>query len=100
MMILSGSSMEEAVEFITTEPPLVQLADRSWKAVPLEGQTKIAKAIIATCRVRNNLFHGGKHTGHSPAGRDERLVESSMIILMTCLEQKDDLRSAFETLPW
>jgi hypothetical protein len=99
LVISSGSSTEDAVKFITTEPPLVQLADRSWKLASLKGQTEIANAILATCRVRHNLFHGGKYTGHSPVGRDERLIESSMIILMACLEQNHDLRSAFETLP-
>ena len=99
VVIPSGSSIEGAVEFIIAEPPLVQLVDHSWKAAPLEGKTKTEKAINATCYVRNNLFHGGKHTRHSPAGRDERLVESSIIILMTCLEQHNDLRSVFETLP-
>jgi hypothetical protein len=56
----------------------------------------VAKFFDAICRVRNNLFHGGKHTPHSPEGRDEKLVWCALTVLVAYLEQDDEMRDNFE----
>ena len=78
------------------EPPLVQTAKDQWTVKNLHGGTPIEQAIDAIRRVRNNLFHGGKHTPHSPPGRDARLLRSSLMLLYACLEQDGNLRDTFE----
>lgn len=91
-----GSALESAIAYLTDEPPQVQTRERGWQPRALNGNTRTGKALDAVCRVRNNLFHGGKHTPHSPDGRDERLVRCGLTVLMACLEQDDDLRATFE----
>lgn len=92
----SGSALAESITYLVYEPPQVQMRDLSWQDVPLHGDTETAQAIDATCRVRHNLFHGGKNTRHSPPGRDCRLVHSGLTVLMACLEQRPRLRDVYE----
>lgn len=88
----------EAVQYLIVEPPQVQVAPAEWdQNVPLRGGPGIiGTALDAAGRVRNNLFHGGKHTPHSPAGRDERLVRSALCLLRACLRQDPQLAAAYE----
>ncbi|HDS1558914.1 TPA: hypothetical protein QEL11_002799 [Stenotrophomonas maltophilia] len=88
----------EAVQYLTDEPPQVQVAPAQWNPnVPLRGGPGIiGTALDATGRVRNNLFHGGKHTPHSPPGRDEKLVRSALCLLRACLKQDQQLAAAYE----
>ena len=88
--------LAEAVEFFNNEPPQVQVSAEGWESRPLRGTTPIEHAIDAVQRVRNNLFHGGKHTPHSPPGRDERLVRKSLLVLHACLEHDGNLRATYE----
>lgn len=91
-----GSAQAKAIEFLVNEPPMVQVSKDDWKYKSLYGETPIEQALDAVTRVRNNLFHGGKHTPHSPPGRDEQLVRSSLAVLYACLEQDESLRSTYE----
>jgi hypothetical protein len=61
---------------------------------PLEGANDGERAIEAAKRVRNNLFHGGKHI-HSKPGRDEKLVRCSLTILQACLNLHEGLGRKF-----
>ena len=97
LKIEPGSSAATAVDYLVTEPPFVQGSGLKWNAAPLEGKTNPEKALHAVVRVRNNLFHGGKHTPQSPAGRDEKLVSESLVLLYTCIEQIHGFRDMFET---
>lgn len=65
-----------------SNPPQVQIGRETWAHAPLRGKTRIAQALDAVTRVRNNLFHGGKHTPHSPPGRDEKLIRTSLTLLL------------------
>lgn len=60
----------EAVQYLTAEPPQVQVAPAQWgQNVPLRGGPgAIGTALDAAGRVRNNLFHGGKPPTHRPDG--------------------------------
>jgi hypothetical protein len=90
------SNAAAAVAYLTEEPPQVQTAQLKWEAAPLAGQSAVERAVHAVTRVRNNLFHGGKHTPHSPEGRDEKLVRFSLQLIYACLEQNEGLRTTFE----
>lgn len=91
-----GSELDAAISYLTESAPKVQTAKMDWQSKDLHGRTPMAQAIAASCRVRNNLFHGGKHTRHSPDGHDQRLVECALAVLNACLEQNDRLREIFE----
>lgn len=93
--VAPGSALDAAILYLNGNPPQVQMRN-GWQVEPLHGETAIARAIDAACRVRHNLFHGGKHTPHSPDGHDQRLVESALAVLTACLEQDDNLRAIFE----
>lgn len=91
-----GSNLDAAITYLNEAPPYVQMRDDGWQPRPLCGNTATARALDAVRRVRNNLFHGGKHTPHSPARRDEKLVRCALAVLMACLEQDGELRARFE----
>lgn len=96
LQVTPNSDLEKAITYLNDEPPQVQMRELGWQREALRGDTMVARAFDATCRVRNNLFHGGKHSPHSPDGRDERLVRSALEVLVACLHQNDDLRGMFE----
>ncbi len=91
----STSELANAIDFLNDEPPLVQVSSHDWLHAPLRGTTKIQKALDATQRIRNNLFHGGKHMQHSHLGRDEKLVKSALEVLLSCISQNSALRAAY-----
>ncbi|OOE39100.1 hypothetical protein [Salinivibrio kushneri] len=93
-----GSELEKAVNFLCSEPPLIQISAQEWQFQELHGEREIEKAIDAACRVRNNLFHGGKHTPHSPPERDQRLVESAQTVLLACVEACTRLKEVYVCL--
>lgn len=93
--VYRGSELEKAIDFLCREPPQVQTGQLNWEERQLHGATKIEQSLDAVKRIRNNLFHGGKHTPHSLPGRDEQLIRSSLIVLYACLEQNEALRQAY-----
>mgnify|MGYP001585416829 CR=1 FL=1 len=92
----AGSDLAHAIDYLNNDPPQVQVSAQGWSRLPLRGSTAIERAIDAIQRVRNNLFHGGKHTPHSPEGRDEKLVRLSLLVLNACLMQDENLRTTYE----
>jgi len=90
-----GSELSQAIDFLNREPPQVQTGEHQWQAVPLRGAAPISTALDAAQRVRNNLFHGGKHTPHSPPGRDEALVRAALTLLLACASQCPVLQAAY-----
>lgn len=94
--IALDSTLATAINTLTVRPPQVQLANGDWADQRLVGNTVIAQAIDASVRVRNNLFHGGKHSPHSPEGRDEELVRAALVVLKACLEADNELANLFD----
>ena len=89
----------ELVGYLLSEPPDIQKfvdGQPKFEAVPLDGANRGASAIIAARRVRNNLFHGGKHTAHSPPERDTKLMQAALLVLDACLLADPCLNSEFE----
>lgn len=84
-----------AINFLIEEPPMIQVSAKEWVERPLQGASELERAVDSVCRVRNNLFHGGKYTPHSAAGRDEMLVSSSLIVLLGCVRLFRDFREVF-----
>lgn len=91
-----GSELAQAIALLISEPPKVQCFPEGWQSTPLRGANPIAQAIDAATRVRNNLFHGGKHTPETRRGRDEQLVRASLTLLLALVAQcPGDLRGAY-----
>lgn len=79
-----------AFDYLLNQPPLKQVLvgdDLEWADARCTD-TKIASVVIYICRVRNNLFHGGKfskfesETQQIDAARDQKLVECSLKLLV------------------
>ncbi|WP_145930967.1 hypothetical protein [Immundisolibacter cernigliae] len=94
--VTARSPLDSAIAFLLGEPPMVQVSRCDWEHKRLHGNTDTERALDAVIRVRNNLFHGGKYTPHSPPGRDEALVRASLAVLYACLEQDESLRNTYE----
>lgn len=95
LQIPAGSDLSQAIDFLNREPPQVQTSAHNWEPKQLRGAAPVATALDAAQRVRHNLFHGGKHTPHSPPGRDEALVRASLTLLQACVAQEPALAGAF-----
>lgn len=94
----ADSPIAVTLGYLLAYPPQIQTPDLKWKSVALQGKTDRAKALESIQRVRNNLFHGGKHPPNSEPGRDVELVQASLTILYAVLEQNPQLRSNYETV--
>lgn len=93
--ITINSELQQSIDHLINNPPLVQTEAHKWEQRQLYGENEFAQAIDATTRVRHNLFHGGKHTAHSPAGRDELLVKSALSVLYACINQDKELYETY-----
>ena len=96
---LQNHPARELIDYLLNEPPQVQKfvnGKIEFQAAELSGVNLGGKAIDGARRVRNNLFHGGKHTQHSAPERDTKLIKAAMAVLDTCLAIDPDLKSEFE----
>ena len=94
-----NASERDLIGYMLANPPQVQKyveKQAVFKDEDLRGDSDGAKAIEAAKRVRNNLFHGGKHTPHSEPDRDTRLIEAAMTVLRACLSIHPALNAEFE----
>lgn len=90
-----------AVKYILTAPPRKQVLNGN--AVAFADQTidqnqGTAQQVLLMIRtVRNNLFHGGKvlPDGEKEAGRNERLVVSSLVVLRRCVSLNDGVHQSY-----
>lgn len=96
--VIADSPLAVSLGFLIAHPPQVQTPNLKWKDAALHGNTDGAKALDSIQRVRNNLFHGGKHAPYSPPGRDTELVEASLTVLYAMLEQNEKIRIDYETV--
>lgn len=97
--ILLNGAIASSIAYLVAEPPEVQKFVNGlprFQAVALPGGNDGAKALEAARRVRNNLFHGGKHTAHSPAERDTKLIVAALEVLGACLAADGALNTEFE----
>ena len=95
MAVEHESELSKAIGYLVGEPPMIQVGPQRWDHSALHGATEIEQAIDAARRVRHNLFHGGKHSPHSPDGRDTSLIEASSALLRECLSQNEPLNDSF-----
>tara|TARA_B100000700_G_C14600711_1_gene648937 strand:+ start:148 stop:624 length:477 start_codon:yes stop_codon:yes gene_type:complete len=95
VQVEADSPLGESIRYLCAEPPMVQVDAKVWQQQDLYGQTRFEQAIDAACRVRHNLFHGGKHTPHSPPGRDQKLATSALCVLIACINSDEELYDVY-----
>jgi hypothetical protein len=95
MPVARDSDLYKAIRYLCSQPPQVQTGATTWVNRPLGGVVDAERAIFAAVRVRNNLFHGGKHFGPAAEGRDNELVGAAMVVLSACLDSCEPVRKAY-----
>lgn len=99
---INCKKLKEASRYLLTNPPKKQVRDNNeLKFVdnPVNSNDCRTQQLITMVNtVRNNLFHGGKfcRDGEQDAGRNERLVNASLIILNHCYSLEPEVKTSFE----
>ena len=95
--VLQVAAADVDVREMIAEPPKVQASDDGkcwhWEETMEKPIQSLGAFFVATKRVRDNLFHGGKH-GEDP--RDDVLCRAAWAVLELCLKQHQAVRSMFE----
>ena len=64
-----------------------------------KGQRNTQQLLKMVKSVRNNLFHGGKHTPSTAevnnTERNQRLIESSIVIIKACMDLDDRVKGYY-----
>lgn len=98
LFVLQDEIACDAIAYLVEKPPQVQKCingQPEFTVVPLGGSFG-AQALEAVKPVRNNLFHGGKNTPHSPPSHNEKLVHGALAVLSACLQLHGGLFIEFE----
>lgn len=93
-------SLLKAVEYLAASPPKKQVSrngELDWEDDCRDSLTDPARIFTLVCRIRNNLFHGGKFPSGPVADtdRDRRLIQAGIDIMQGCLNADSRLREIF-----
>lgn len=95
----SSPELQEAIDFFFNVPPKRQVilgGVIQWEISEPSTNSRADKLLIYVCRVRNNLFHGGKFNGHwFEPERSELLLQHSLTILTACVESVPSVQEAY-----
>ena len=95
-------TLKQACEYIFDSPPLKQVITNdavSWETPVRPSHESDVEFLLRMVRcVRNNLFHGGKHSNevHEDIERTEMLLKSSLAILDECLALSPRVKLVFD----
>jgi len=95
-----NTSFADAVKYYTNNPPKKQIIDSDGKLAwdcALPDHSSISELVLLLiCRVRNNLFHGGKfnHCWFQPE-RSAELLNYGLVILKACLNSHKEVHKAY-----
>ena len=91
--------LEHAIAYFIDHPPKKQIIKDGaldWDETLPDHQSKAELILLLVCRVRNNLFHGGKFNGHwFEPQRSEDLMQHALVILRTCGQSHSRVREAY-----
>lgn len=80
--------LQGAIDFLLKEPPKKQVNINNvlgWETTPPGAANQTELLLRYVCRVRNNLFHGGKFNGRwFQPERSGKLISASLVILDAC----------------
>lgn len=91
--------LEQAVAYFTAHPPKKQIVKDDaldWDETLPNHKSKAQLILLLVCRVRNNLFHGGKFNGRwFEPQRSEDLMQHALVILRACGQAHPRVREAY-----
>lgn len=98
-LTISEKEVRSAVAFILNQPPKKQINVNNrieWDNTPPNAKNETELVLRYICRVRNNLFHGGKFNGRwFQPERSGELMQASLIILNFSREACPDVDQAY-----
>ncbi len=100
---LTESGVVQAREYLWNNPPKKQRINNNelfFEDFKIdEHQAKTQQLLFMVRTVRNNLFHGGKHTPPAAevkdAERNQKLLENSIIIIKACMNLDNHVRDCY-----
>lgn len=94
-----SDDLRQAIDFLSENPPKRQMIVNGqivWEDAAPQTDLRAEELLIYVRRVRNNLFHGGKFSGHwFEPERSEALLKSSLDVLRACINEVPDVHQAF-----
>lgn len=90
---------DRAMKFLLEKPPKKQSIKNDeliWKDSELKDKAEADRLLIFVRRVRNNLFHGGKHND-SDIKRNIDLIRSCIDIIEECVKWDKDVKRHFDS---
>ena len=93
------AGLTEAIVYILNQPPGKQVIENgglAWSDRPPDAASQSGRVLGLVCRVRNNLFHGGKGNQHwIDPERTEQLLRHSLTVLHGWLDASEDVAGAY-----
>lgn len=102
MNLEKTQELKEASDFILLNPPWKQVLRNGqvmWDSnYPNNSLSDLEKVILLVRRIRNNLFHGGKHNNEvfEDTERTTHLLRSALVIIEEAISQIPDVRDSYE----
>lgn|SRR3990167_7517588 len=92
--------LQASVQYFVDHPPKKQIQQANgllgWSDTLPQHKHQAELILRLVCRVRNNLFHGGKFNGHwFEPQRSEDLLRHALNILNACVESHQVVREAY-----
>ena len=92
--------LQDALAYFTNHPPKKQIVKKcgslGWSETLPNHQSKAELILLLVCRVRNNLFHGGKFNGQwFEPQRSEYLMQHALVILRACGQAHPKVSEAY-----
>ena len=92
--------MKKSIDFILNNPPQKQINENGvikWKRVDPSQRNETKNLIMYICRIRNNLFHGGKFVGGylEEFDKDFSLVKCALLVLKEIVNFNEEVKNAF-----
>ena len=89
-----------AVKFIRESPPKkqkVKVGRLVWESDSFTQAFDAGRLLILVCRIRNNLFHGGKfpEEPEEDVSRDRALLEAGLCVMQAFVDADHDVRTIF-----
>ena len=98
-----STELNAAVQYYLQHPPKRQIVtngELDWDNILPNHQNQAQLVLLLICRVRNNLFHGGKFNGHWFAPqRSNELMEHALVILRACIASHVRVKDAYDHQP-
>lgn len=92
--------VKAAISYFKQHPPRKQIihdGELRWSDQLPDHRNDSELILLLICRVRNNLFHGGKFNGHwFDPERSEELIRHSLLILRACANFHPRVREAYK----